>query len=388
MPKGWGIIQPPKTTTTPPKRKRRRQTLRRIYRRVIVPQLEAQDSKKSTFQAYETHLRGWERYWAERRAKREAAKASVPPIDPSNSQGKKRVCDPPIDRISKGHLEAFRRWLLPGRSTLTVNNYLRTLSTILSAGLDSGAIDRAPKIRRLKARKAARKIVLSYEHVDCIYRACEVAKWPNRDQSRERLLDPVAQWRAAIVMFFVFGFRTQELIRYQSWKRSLSWQNLTASSLSPGLSEAVNAHGWLTYVPQKQEGAKPEPLYLALPELVALHLRSIRPTECVAGSLFPWPLSEEKFRSTWRSILIAAGVRPKFESGADRYLLKHFRKTATTWHNYHEPGIAPHIIGHADRSVSDAHYNNPELATTRALQKFPMPESFNAIRKTDQMELF
>ena len=398
LPRGWGVVrtddQPKPTAKAKP---RRRRTLRRAFIKFQQPRMRAEGAKKAALSPYLTALKAWETYWCERYLSRRINSsdltnggASVPQTDSQKSQGKTKVYDPPIDRITKAHLESFRQWLMPGRTAITVNNYLRSIGTILRSAdtwLDG---QKEPKVKRLKARKAARKIVISIDHVDTIYRSCESATWPSQNRSGQPI-DPAEQWRAAVVLFFCFGFRTQEVVRYQSWRRSLSWENFHWQSASPGLSDAVNDHGWLCYVPEKQEGVKPEPLVLALPELVALHLRALwsnqgRPE---SGIVFDWPWNERSFRSTWRAICRAGGVKPKLGSGVPRYTIKHFRKTATTYHNLAEPGIAPYIVGHADReSVSDRHYNNPELATTRALQKFPLPKSFDLIRNTNQLRLF
>ncbi len=396
LPEGWGIVQPGQLKEKKTA-KRRRRTLRRAYERIRKPQMQAEGAKKAAFSPYSTALKAWETYWRERYCKRHSesaestsAGASVAMTDSQNSQAKTKVYDPPVDRITKVHLEAFRRWLMLGnRSAITVNNYLRSINTILGSA-EVWLDQKRPKIKRLKARKAARKIIMSTDDVDRIYRACGSAKWPSKNRSGQPI-DPAVQWRAAVSLFYCFGFRTQEILCYQSWKRSLSWENIRSQSESPGLSDATSQHGWLCYVPEKQEAAKPDPLVLALPELVALHLRSLWPggAKPETGSVFDWPLNERSLRAAWKAICRTGGVKPRFGCGVSQFAIKHFRKTATTYHNLSEPGIAPYIIGHADReSVSDLHYNNTELATTRALQKFPFPKSFEQVRKTDQLELF
>lgn len=402
MPDDWRIVRPPtpdsESSDSKPKPKpKRRRTLRRAFKLKLKPRMVAEGAKKASFSPYLTALKSWETYWQQRYAKRQEKRsesegdgASVPMTDSQKTQVKTKVYDPPVDRITKAHLEQFRLWLMPGRATITVNNYLRSISTLLASAETWLESKRQPKVRRLKERKSARKIIMSTEDVGAIYRSCDQVKWPSLDRDGQPV-DPAVQWRAAVSLFFCFGFRTQEVLCYQSWKRSLSWENIHWQSESPGLSNAVNVHGWLSYVPEKQEGAKPEPLVLALPEIVSLHLRSLWSTSATprSGTIFNWPFNERSLRSAWKGICLASGARPKFGSGATSYAIKHFRKTATTMHNLNKRGIAPYIIGHADRqSVSDMHYNNPELETTLALKSFPFPPEFEAIRKTDQLTLF
>lgn len=406
IPSGWRVIQP---ETNPPKRTKdphRNRTMRRAWEKILKPRMEAEQAKRASFAPYVTALNAWEEYWFQRWKKRRSESAdsgllsvhrgdSVPQTEAPKTPTKKRIFDPPVHRITKDHLARFRAWLTVGgdRKPITINNYLRSVNAILTSTEDHEWIQgRQPKLRRLKAVKAAPKLAMDMEQVGSLYRACDRARWPKVDR-RGNPIDTAAHWRAAVVLFSCFGFRTQELLRYQSWKRSLTWENFQWQSVSPGLSNATTEYGWLCYVPEKQEGFKPEPLVLAMPEIVRLHLRSLLPSgvpECQKSRpIFDWPLNRRYLNATWKAVCRAGGVTVQ-QSGTTRFELKHFRKTATTWHNLQSPGIAKWIVGHSERtsSVSDLHYNNPEIATTRALNAWQYPKAFDSIRDTGQKELF
>lgn len=404
MPEGWGLItdQADRQTKAEPadqaKKKgdpRRKQTLRRAYNRILKPRMQAEQAKRASFSPYVTAINHWERYWLERSDERRARRLkladepSVRQTDAQKTQAKKRIADPPIHRISKAHLEGFRRWILPGKAAVTVNNLVAKIRTLILAADEAGwREERPPKLRRLKARNYATKLVMTDDDLTKLYRAADGASWPARDRMG-REVNPGDQWRAAIVMFSCYGFRTQELIRYCSWKRSLSWANVLSQSVSPGLSEAVNDDGWLCYVPEKQEGAKPEQLVLAIPDVVRLHLRRLgRSGTTDDGVIFDWPLSRRSQDIAFRGICLRAGVRPPVATGCSRFLIKHFRKTATTRHNLQTPGIAPHVLGHAPRNVSERHYNNPEQAVANHLAQWQYPPVFDDVRKTNQGLLF
>jgi hypothetical protein len=406
MPQNWRIVQPDQPAKpTSPKRKKdphRKRTLRRTFRRILRPRMEAELAKKSSFAPYSTALNLWESYWLQRSDRRraklaiaEGQRASVHMTEAQKTPGKRRVADPPVHRITKEHLASFRRWLMAdgNRKSITVNNHMRSISTLLRAADDEDwIVSRQPKLKRLKSKKAAPKVVMTMDQVADLYKACDRASWPKVDREGNTI-DTAAHWRAAVVLFCCFGFRTQELLRYQSWKRSLTWENLHWQSESPGTSTATTSCGWLSYVPEKQEGMKPEPLVLALPEIVMLHLRSLSSNSATlpaSGTIFNWPWSRRSLGLTWTAVCRAGGVTPKRGTGVHRFCVKHFRKTATTWHNLQAPSIAPWIVGHSERtqSVSDLHYNNPEHATTSHLQGWRYPEVFDDIRETGQMKLF
>ena len=386
----------PAQPVTKKRKVKRRKGLRHVWETVTLPQLIEDGKKPATIREYKTHLAAWERYWAERSAAKEP---SVPVTEgsfsPWNSDIARKRPDPPYNRISRRHLMDFRAWLTPGRAKKTVNNYMKSIRALQLAAAEQwpkAFKSMPPKVRALKCRKAKPKVYLPLDHVDAIYSACGVATWP-RQSRLPACITAADYWRASIVLYFNFGFRTQELISYDSEFVGLRWGDVYFQSDSPGLSDGVNDHGWLVYTPRKQEAEKPEPLVLALSPIVAMHLRSIRPAEAAAADpVFPWPKSAKQMREQLKAILRRAGVRPKGASGVRRYYLYHFRKTCVTLHNLHRPGIAPFITGHADRdggkgvSIQGRHYDNAELAAAEALLAFPQPESFSAIRNTNQME--
>jgi hypothetical protein len=393
LPANWGIVRVEESTDSdhpkPPKKKRRRRrTLRFVYSRKLKPMMVRDKAKAASFRPYVTALNHWEKYWqlkiqarqSERQSslKLRVTEPSVCRTEGSSGPKKTKIAGPPISKINRAMLEDFREWLATGRESVTVNNLMKSILRILDVAVDRDWLEFRPKVKQLREQKAAAKRVLTYEQVSAIYRAAEVAKWPRFDRSG-RKLNPANQWRAAIVLWFNFGFRTQEITRYDSSKRAVTWDMITRGIHSPGLVAQTNQSGWLTYTPPKQEGKKPEPLTLALPPVVRAHIDSTGPV-MPGQPIFDWPLSKKCFHDSWKLIVRAADV--------GRWWIKDFRKTCTTWHNYHSPGIAPHILGHAPRNVSDGHYHNPELATTRALLEFPQPEAFDLVADANQLKLF
>jgi integrase len=186
------------------------------------------------------------------------------------------------------------------------------------------------------------------------------------------------QWRVALRWYVLYGFRTQELIAFESDHRPLLWSDLYPAGLSPAQGgQVVCEHGWLKYVPQKQEGKKPDPLVLPLhPEAVSwvdrLRLPLLGAVSC-DRPVFAWPRSSSQFYAAWGAIAArAAEILGK--PAVAEYAIKHLRKTCATWHETLAPGIAEHITGHGDRSVIQRHYVNHERMLVDHFSKFVFPQ--------------
>ncbi|MBK8916447.1 MAG: hypothetical protein IPM64_17920 [Phycisphaerales bacterium] len=332
-----------------------------------------------TIGEYETHLRRWGECWDAVR-------------DQEGQNWKYRMTHPVLPEIGRTELETFRGWLQRqadggrrGWSARTVNKHLGTIRAVGEAAVRHELLPAFPKLDPLPETKAGRKLHLSYDEADALKQACRVAAWPTG------LPAPAAlYWETIVVGFCVYGFRTQEQAKYESAMRELRWPDIRDQAETPDPDGKASWRlGWLVYTPQKQERLKSKPLVLPLVEAYHRHLTAIRAFGGdPQGSVFPFPLSNEKFYATWRAIVAAAGVRPKpgLDGLQPEYQIKHLRKTATKWLNDHGaqigcPGVAPYIVGHAaERSaskVSDTHYDHPEQRVLAALTTLPLPPSFH-----------
>ena len=393
LPRGWKVIRDDNDT-------RPRVFLRKAFDKYRLPILVQEGRKQSTIREYRTAIRAWESYWLsginrgepDEKPSVSRTEGHLSSFDPGETQ------EPSIDQISRDHLAEFRGWYSAGsRGKLQVNKCLKNIQAILTAAEDSDEIEAAPKLRMLTAAKNTGKTYLSYDHVDAIYRACSVAEWPTKDHNRQELkFSPEQYWRAAVVLFFNYGFRTQELIAYENDHESLKWGQVSFEEESPA-SEVTNSHGWFWYTPQKQEDIKPEPLVLPMPFLVKAHIKSIWHYQAEDSSLvFPFPRNKKRFYATWTAIAKAAGVKPKAaltSKNRRTYQIKDFRKTCATWHNVNFRGIAPFVLGHASRdsgsvAMTDGHYDNPEMALIKAFSTLAQPSSFALVQNENQLKMF
>lgn len=363
-------------------------TIRDLYEQVMIPQLERLERAEGTFSDYRTSLTKWESYWQ--------SGAASPPDDLSGGDGLASI-EPPASRVTRRQLQAFADWYREygkdGKpaAAVTVNRRVGLLVAILDAAADDDdcEYDDSPKApKRLPETTNKRKVILTVEHVNAIYRACEVADWP-RYRVDGGALDAAAAdyWRALIVCLFNYGPRLQDFVAYSCQKTPLQWRSESSGVVldpeSPA-SEATSEHGWLWFTPTKTKAVKGQPLVLPMPAVVRAHLDLIRGDG--VGPVFPFPRNKVRFTATRKAIFEAAGVQPKAAlcQGRDHYLPKDFRKTCLTYHQRQNRGIGPFVTGHAARGsdrviIADRHYDNAELALADHFPKFIQPSAFEAV---------
>lgn len=347
--------------------------IEQFYTRYKEPELVAASRAKETLGEYRRHVRRWQ-LWA----------------------GKYRTQYPVlgIGLISRADLADWRTWLMSPEggscSARTANKHLTSVQSILA----SAPLAAAPKLRPLPVVVAAKKFYLTYDQIDALYRACDVAAWPTLLGDKPLPYSPPRYWRAMLVMQFNYGPRTQELAAYEREQDTLTWGQVSWEPETPDQAgTAQNEHGWFWYTPQKQKRVKGDPLVLPLSQAAARHLRSIYPPGQVADSdrVFPFPYSPDSFYETWWAIVAASGVQLKkdLKTGERPAVeLKLLRKTCETWHDTHSPGIGEIITGHAERTVSGKHYANRELRLVEAVNNLPQPASFHLPEPDPQLTLF
>lgn len=356
-------------------------TLRQIWTYYLLPELKQLGRAVDTLKEYRRHLGVFEA-WCE----------------------KYRTSHPVLAQFDRKILVDFRGDLVARKfKSRNINKHLASVATILKCAHKHGLMASPPKLEPLPAKKAARKIYLRYDELDHLYRAFGKATWPQKsDESRSLPYSSGVYWRAALVLYFNYGFRTQELWSYESAMESLTWSSIHWQTLTPSEEgNAENEYGWLVYTPTKQRWAKDEPLVLPINQVCYEHLKSIEPPGGADPKrrIFPCPRSPDAFYDQWKRSVASAEIAPRRtakSANQDSFLVSHLRKTCTTWHNHHSPGIAPLITGHADRgaesrsdtgsTVSNDHYCNGEMAVMKALLTMPQPTSFLELDRFDSRQ--
>lgn len=363
------LPQPIKLYTPPAESpKKRLPTLRRVWRRHLFPELQKKNRSAKTINDIQLHLNRFEEYWRNKRM-------SYPLI---------------IARLKRENMEEWQQSLLAtGLSARTANKHLASIRQLLVCAEKHRMVKQRPRLEQLTHCKASPKLYLTDDQLDRLWNAASQLTWP-----RVGDLHPAEFWRSALILYRIYGFRTQELIAYELGKTPLQWRNISLDAETPNPSgTAINNLGWLWYLPQKQKWAKPDPLYLPLTRHARAAIMKLAdaagvgsncsPSEA-ATPLLPISRAPVTFYANWRSWLKLAKVQPKqLPDSAETTMFdpKHLRKTCATHLDRHHKGLADAVIGWAAREgsrVSSVHYIADELTIVDKLNSAPMPASFDA----------
>lgn len=381
--------------------------LAEFYRDTVRPQLEREGRSRETFNEHARAIRRWGLYWA-------ATKTTG--HKPNHWTTRPVVPDPgpPVREITAKMIADYRDWLadnpvpdVHGRPRKTgargINKDLGYLSMILGRGAETGDTAGSVRARRIVRPKAGDPVEIPTAHIDRIFEACDVATWPKCDGDGRPFGVPAPLvWRFALVWFYNFGPRTEDLMPYTSDAQPICWGAICDEAENPhhnGI--ATNASGWFFFVPYKTRRVKPQPLTLPINKTSRAwldRLADATPDRSDDRPLLFLPRSSKTFYDQWKAILKAAGVRPKPILSVDAsgrpirkardYLIKHLRSTAATVIETHAKGVGKLVTGHAaERSpdaavearVFDQHYYKAETAIVAALSSLPQPETFSRL---------
>jgi integrase len=349
----------------PPKTKPER-TLEAAFAKLVKPKMLQRSRKPGTIRDIERALEKWREYWT------------------AQMKTDTRISDPCVlSNVKVRHMERWQTHLLKELqlSPPTVNRYLGSIRQVLVAAESRGIVKRRPKVERLPTH-AAKKFYLTIEQVESLWSAAGAATWPQCPG-----MSPGDWWRCALVLYWVYGFRTQELIAFQTGKQSLCWSAISLEAETPNPEgTARNALGWLVYTPQKQSWAKPQPLYLPLIPATRAAIDRLRAAavhrdgELVAGArIFPLGTAHKSLYRQWRAWQTRAKVATK---AGTPFLLKSLRKSAATYLEKHRKGLGAAVCGWADREISQVmqtHYAVNELELVDELATYPTPECFKKL---------
>lgn len=381
--------------------------LAEFYATTVLPQLEREGRSRETLNEHARAIRRWGLYWGA---------IGTTGQDPNYWTTRPVVSDPGpgVREITAKMLADYRDWLsdnpVPDRrgklrktGARSINKDLGYLSMILGRGAESGDTAGSVQARRIARPQAGDPVEIPTRHLDAIFEACAVAKWPTSDRDgRPFGPSPTLVWRFALVWFYNFGPRTEDLMPYTSDAQPICWGAICNEAENPhhnGI--ATNDHGWFFFVPYKTRRVKPQPLTLPINETARAWLDKLAAAsrdQSEARPLLYLPRSSKTFYDQWKTILRAANVAPKPILAVDgdgrpvrkhrSYLIKHLRSTAATAIESHAKGVGKLVTGHAaDRSpdsaveakVFDQHYYKAEAAIVAALTSLPQPESFRRL---------
>lgn len=328
---------------------KKKHTLREVWDQYGLEEARKANSKKHIAEI-NLHLRRWESHFG--------------------NQKKVRV-----KKIERHHMEDWRRKLVDsGLSPRTANKHLATVRRILIIASNNNIIRHRPKLESLPEPKGTQKLYLRNEQIDALFDAASGLRWP------PGTVAAADWWRCALIMYRTYGFRTQELLAYESSKRPLTWQAIHYNPESPDEnSNEMCDFGWLSYVPPKTKKKKPDPITVPLTKYTRAALDIMAQAKTSEDSqLFPSPRHQERFFETWYGWLKAANVTPKNPELV--FQPRHLRKTAATYMNQHRPGLATAVCRwgkSVEADVAQDHYIANDLLL-RELHNVEVPKSFEA----------
>jgi hypothetical protein len=391
--------EPPEPEPSPP--------LAEFYAATVKPQLQREGRSRETFNEHARAIRRWQIYWG-------ACETTGQPANHWTTCPVVESAGPPVREITAKMLADYRDWLadhaipdargqMRKTGSRSINKDLGYLSMILGRGAESGDTAGAVRARRIQRPQPGDPVEMPSEHIDAIFEACDVARWPLCDREGKPFgVPPALVWRFALVWFFNFGPRTEDLMPYTTDAAPLCWGSICNETENPHHNgRATCPGGWFFFVPYKTRRVKPQPLTLPINATARRWLDKLAeatPNRSHDRPLLYLPRSSKTFYDTWRAILKASGVAPKPILSVDaagrpvrksrQYLIKHLRSTAATAIENHAPGVGKLVTGHAsDRSpdaaveakVFDQHYYHAEAAIVSALTTLPQPPAFNRL---------
>jgi hypothetical protein len=367
-----GAINPPHHRAS---KKPVRKSVRWVWRKFLRPEMVKNNRAVSTIKEIELHLSRYESYWRKKRM--------LYPLLPK--------------RVRPEHLAEWQSALKKqGHSNRTTNKHLGSIKQILSVAERNGLVRYSPGVKALPTKRAAIKYYFRSEQIELLWKNVGTLAWP----TAERIgILPSETWRIALMLYVTYGFRTQELLSFESVKQPLTWQNIRWHSETPNPGgTAQNEWGWLWYVPQKQKWAKPDPLYLPLTRHARAAINRLAAvagvgpetsdTALLAQPLIPIPKSRVNLYSEWDGWCVSSGVLPKQLPGSlpVHFNIKHLRKTCATLLNRHYPGLAEMVCGWGQREgakddsrsrVALDHYIADEQVLVEKLNSCPFPKCFD-----------
>jgi len=237
----------------------------------------------------------------------------------------------------------------------------------------NGVIGQVPYCQPVHgALKHSYRRIVSDQDLGACYEACRLANWPRTDVAAPTM------WRAALVLWHTYGFRTQDLFATKRGFAGIGWKNVSFAVECPDPQvEASNPHGWLSYVPTKTQRTSGEAVIVPLTECVRAHLQAIQQDRV---AVFPCPVSSKTFYDgIWKLIQGEAQAIAVARSQAYRsFLPRHLRTTANNAWSRLTPGLGEWVLGHAKRGVNARFYTIVIQDLVEGAARFPTPQAFLA----------
>lgn len=189
-----------------------------------------------------------------------------------------------------------------------------------------------------------------------------------------------AFWRAALLVFYTYGFDTQTVFPFEPDAAPLRWRDVFDGVEDSPIRHItdVSAFGWLLHVRKKSSKRFCRPMSRE----VALHLAEIRPPDFGPDEPVFGTSGGCRPNARFQELCKLAGIGPKLDPETfepSPRVLKDLRKTCATVHQANIPGASIAVLGHSAQQVTLKHYASDEPLAFRAILSLPLPACFRSV---------
>lgn len=245
----------------------------------------------------------------------------------------------PIDKIDRRTMADFSAWLLDGRSPSTVNKIIRHIMPILRFAEEEGHIPKAPKVQRLKERKAV-PLALTLDEFAAVMRAAS-----EEPLSRGGIPGPT-WWTALLLTCWETGLRMTALLSVRS------------------VDVLFDSHGLYCQADSQKDG---EAQWFQLSKIT---LDAIRKIYNRRNKLL-WPKAEKnaQIQRNFRRILDRSGIYATTGTGM---CFHRIRKSVASY-TLANGGNATRKLGHSSASVTERYYDPRICGKPEESPPMPLP---------------
>lgn len=324
---------------------------------VVKQYLHSGDPAQRTREEYSTTVRKWERW---------GGGVSIEQLE------RKRIREF-LDWVHED--AASRQGNNPGRTSNKVRSHLRA---VLSWAWEQDLLEALPRFPKIKPqRDVAGRHYLTKSELNALYFATHQMGRPRG------WIHPIPVgrfWRAALVVFFNYGFDTGTVWKSAPFHEPILWRHISWDRRSPDREvKELSRWGWIFYRRVKTG----KTFYRPMNRTVHSHIKSIMPESLEADA--PVFLGGgTRPNNRFRTLCSLAEIKPKknVETGEEKtWVLKDLRKTCATYYDEHVPESSVEILGHSAGGVTYRHYAHRAPLAFRAIMTVPQPSAFFALAR-------
>ena len=289
----------------------------------------------------------------------------------------------PVEKLTRREIRDFLDWVHeraveeegtnPGR---TANKARENLRAIMSWAWERDIIKVLPRFPKPRAqRNVAGRHYLTKAEINALYFATHKMMRP---RGWNEPISVGRYWRAALVVFFNYGFDTGTVWQCVPTHEPILWRHVTWEPESPDRQVKQRSRwGWIFYRRVKTG----KNFYRPMNRTVHAHVKSLMPSNPNPdASVFLGGGARPNVR--FQNLCDLAGISRKknIETGEENpWLLKDLRKTCATYYDEHLPESSIEILGHSVGGITYRHYAHRAPLAFKAIMTLPQPSAFSAM---------